>query len=401
MGAMHVGINAHLLAFTGTYREAGLSVHIRELITALAAQHDATRYTVYVGAGARDRPADFARSPRMRLRVSRWPTQRPEPRILWEQTVLPVEAARDRLDVLHCPVLIRPLGSPVPTVITAHDLIFLRYPERYPAAKRLYLTLLSTWSLRHTRHIIAVSEATRRDIVARLGVPAGRVRVVPNGVDPARFAPQPPEAVAAFRAAHDLPARMILYVGTLEPRKNIPALLRAYAAARPGLGDDAGLVIAGGKGWFYDEIFQAARALGLDSGPAAVRFPGYVPDADLPLWYNSATVFVYPSLYEGFGLPALEAMACGTPVIASDRSAIPEVVGDAGLLVDPTDAGALSAALQAVLGDPDRAARLAAAGPRRARGYTWAATAAATMAVYRAAARQPRRRTSRRGSVAP
>ncbi|HMA35944.1 MAG TPA: glycosyltransferase family 1 protein [Chloroflexia bacterium] len=385
---MHVGINAHLLAFTGDYRAAGLSKHIGDLITALLALPDATRYTLYLGAGARQRPADFARAPRARLRVSRWPTLQPEVRILWEQLVLPVAAARDRLDVLHCPVLVRPFVSPAPTVVTVHDLIFLRYPERFPAAKRLYLTALAGWSVRHARRLIAVSDATRHDLRALLGVPARRVTVVPNGVDLARFYPRPPDAIAAFRRAQGLPARMILYLGTLEPRKNLPALLRAYAAARPDL-DGAQLVIGGGHGWFYEEIFRVARELGLAEGPGAVRFAGYVPDAELPMWYNSATAFVYPSEYEGFGLPVLEALACGVPTIAGNRSALPEVVGGAGLLVDPRSGAELAAALRAILGQPALAARLADAGPRQAARFPWAAAAQGTLAVYQAAGAAP------------
>src|SRR5262249_14493042 len=154
---------------------------------------------------------------------------------------------------------------------------------------------------------------------------------------------------------------LILYVGTLEPRKNLPTLIRAFAAIRAATG--ATLVIAGGRGWFYDEIFRTVRELGLTD---AVRFPGYVPDAELALWYNSARVFVYPSLYEGFGLPALEALACGVPVVAANTSALPEVVGDAGLLVDPQSEAALAEALRTVLTDPALAARLAAAGPPQA-----------------------------------
>lgn len=386
---MHVGINAHLLAFTGTYRAAGLSKHIESLVGALLAQDDPTRYTLYTGPTARDRPPGFAHSPRMHIRTSRWPTEQPEVRIGWEQTALPLLALRDRLDVLHCPVLVRPLASPVPTVVTVHDLIFLRYPDRYPRRKRLYLTALAGISVRKARRIIAVSAATRRDLQELLGVPPQRVTVVPNGVDLARFYPRDPAEVAAFRHAHDLPARLILFVGTLEPRKNLPALLEAYAAARPDLGG-AALVIGGGKGWFYDEIFRVAGRLGLLEGPGAVRFAGYIPDGELPMWYNSAAAFVYPSEYEGFGLPALEAMACGVPTIAADRSSLPEVVGSAGVLVDPRAPADLATALRAVLGQPVLAAHLAAAGPRQAARFSWAAAARATLAVYRSAGRSAR-----------
>ena len=382
---MHIGINAHLLAFTGDYRAAGLSKHIGDLITALLDQPDDTHYTLFTGPGARNAPPGFAQSPRAQVQASRWPTLQPEVRIAWEQTVLPVVAVRAGLDLLHCPVLVQPLLCPVPTVITVHDLIFLRYPDRFPRLKRLYLTALAGASLRRARRIIAVSTATKRDLTALLGIAPGRITVVPNGVDLARFTPQPPAAVVAFRRAHDVPDRSILYLGTLEPRKNLPTLLRAYAAVRAELGD-VPLLIGGGKGWFYDEIFRVVRELGLDDG-RAVRFLGYVPDADLPMWYNSATVFVYPSEYEGFGLPALEALACGLPVIAADRSALPEVVGDAGLLVDPHSVAALAAALRAVLTDTALATRLRAAGPQQAAHFPWTRAAHETLAVYRAARR--------------
>ncbi|HUS17934.1 MAG TPA: glycosyltransferase, partial [Chloroflexia bacterium] len=227
---MHIGINAQLLAWTGNYRAAGLSKHIAELVPALLALDDDTRYTIYTGPGAHNRPPAWGTGPRARLRETPWPTTQPEVRIAWEQTVLPVRARRDRLDVLHCPALVRPWVSPTPTVITVHDLIFLRYPERFPRLKRMYLTALAGMSVRKARRIIAVSAATRRDLTALLGVAERRVTVVPNGVDLERFRPLPPAEVAAWRAAHDLPKRVILYIGTLEPRKNIPTLLRAYAA---------------------------------------------------------------------------------------------------------------------------------------------------------------------------
>jgi glycosyltransferase involved in cell wall biosynthesis len=270
-----------------------------------------------------------------------------------------------------------------PTVVTVHDLVFLRYPERFRRSKRLYLQALTGWSVRRARRVIAVSESTADDIVQLLGLPRRRITVIPNGIDHAALRPLPAAEVAAFRRAKGLPERVILYVGTLEPRKNLPALIRAYAAIRAETG--ATLVLAGGKGWFYEEIFRTVRDLGLAD---VVRFPGYVPDAELPLWYNSAEVFVYPSLYEGFGLPALEALACAVPVIAANTSALPEVVGQAGLLIDPADDAALAAALRAVLTDPALAARLRAAGPPQAARFAWDAAARRTLAVYESAARK-------------
>jgi glycosyltransferase involved in cell wall biosynthesis len=378
---MHIGINAHLLARTGTYREAGLSKHIAALVRHLLALQTPHHWTVFVGQG--QRPPWLTDSPHVTVRESRLPTLRPPVRIAWEQTILPFDAARYRLDVLACPVNVRPLLPTPPAVVTVHDLVFLRYPDRFRRSKRLYLRAMTGLSVRRARRVIAVSESTATDIVQLLGLPRRRITVIPNGLDNPALRPLPPAEVAAFRRAKDLPERMILYLGTLEPRKNLPALIRAYATVREATG--ATLVLAGGKGWFYDEIFHTVRDLGLED---AVRFPGYVPDAELPLWYNSAEVFAYPSLYEGFGLPALEAMACGLPVIAANTSALPEVMGDAGLLVAPTDEAALAGAIQAVLTDPALAARLRAAGPPQAARFSWEAGARRTLAVYESAARE-------------
>ena len=378
---MHIGINAHLLARTGTYREAGLSKHIAALVRHLLALDTPHHWTVFVGHG--QRPAWLRATPQVTVRESRVPTLRPPLRIAWEQTILPFAAARFGLDVLACPVNVRPLLPVPPAVVTVHDLVFLRYPERFRRSKRLYLQALTGWSVRRARRVIAVSESTADDIAQLLGLPRRRITVIPNGIDNPALRPLPPDKVAAFRRAKDLPERVILYVGTLEPRKNLPALIRAYAAIRAETG--ATLVLAGGKGWFYEEIFRTVRDLGLAD---VVRFPGYVPDAELPLWYNSAEVFAYPSLYEGFGLPALEALACAVPVVAANTSALPEVVGQAGLLIDPADDAALAAALRAVLTDPALAARLRAAGPPQAARFSWDAGARRTLAIYESAARK-------------
>jgi glycosyltransferase involved in cell wall biosynthesis len=181
-----------------------------------------------------------------------------------------------------------------------------------------------------------------------------------------------------------LPERFVLFLGTLEPRKNLTTLIEAFARTgmvRQGIK----LVIAGGKGWYYQEIFKRVEELDL---AGAVRFPGFVPDAELPLWYNAATVFVYPSLYEGFGMPLLEAMACGTPVIGSDASCLPEVVGDAGLLISPHDVEGLADSLERLLTDAGRWADLSQQGRARASAYAWEATAAATVASYRRALKE-------------
>lgn len=377
---MHVGINAHLLAFSSNYRQAGLSRYVYELLTNLPKVAPQGRYTAFV---SNERiPADFRRAARgVRLSRSRFPTMRAPVRIGWEQTVLPLAAAGARLDLLHCPVNVRPLISPCPTIITIHDLIFLRYPQNFHPAKQRYLRTMTGWSARHTAHVIAVSEATRKDVIDLLGVRPDRVTTVHNGVGE-QFKPVEESRRIAFMREKDLAGRAVLYVGTLEPRKNITLLLRAFHAISddPSL-EDVTLIIGGSKGWYYDEIFQTAEELGLLSR-GRVRFLGRVPDEELPLWYNVASVFAYPSMYEGFGLPPLEAMACGAPVITSNRSSLPEVVGDAGILLDPEDVGAWARALRQILSDGQAAAKWRELGPKQAGKFSWERAARETAEVY-------------------
>ena len=377
-----VGLDAHLLSFAGTYRQAGVSRYIAELLRAFAAEdRDESPYD-YIAYAGRDRPPVGFLPPgegRFRWRHSPLPTERAPVRIAWEQALGPVAVLRDRLDLIHGPVNVLPLGAPCLGIVTIHDLAFLAHPEAFNAAKRRYLTLMTALSARRATRIIAVSHFTKLEIVRRLRVAPAKVAVVHNAVDPA-FAPRPPDEVARFRAAHGLPERLILTVGTLEPRKNLTGLLDAFAHLASET--DADLIVVGGQGWRYDAALARVATLGL---AARVRFVGHVPDDDLPLWYNAATVFVYPSRYEGFGLPPLEALACGTPTIVSAAASLPEVVGEAALLVEPGAADALAATLRRLLAEPALRARLRAAGPPHAAGFTWARAAAATRAVYGAA----------------
>jgi glycosyltransferase involved in cell wall biosynthesis len=285
---------------------------------------------------------------------------------------------RTGIDLLHSPAFVGPLASTCPSVVTVHDLSFLFFPQNFRAINRVYLRTLTRLSVQRARRVIAVSESTKRDLVEQYGLSPAKVDVVHNGVD-SGFQPLPASEVEAFRQQAGLPERFILFVGTLEPRKNVPRLVEAYARLPKGRPP---LLLVGGKGWLYDKIFGRVEELGLSG---EVRHVGYVPAEALPLWLNAAELFVYPSLYEGFGLPPLEAMACGTAVIASNTSSLPEVVGQAGLLVDPSDTEALAAAMDEVLTDEDRRVQLAEAGPRQARGFTWQKAARHTVSAYRQA----------------
>jgi glycosyltransferase involved in cell wall biosynthesis len=272
--------------------------------------------------------------------------------------------------------LLLPLRG-IPTVLTVHDLIFRRYPQHHKPLNRWYLNATLPLYCRRADHIIAVSEQTRRDVMAAYGVPTEKITVIYEAADP-RFAPQSPAAAAAVRSRCRLPERYLLFVGTIEPRKNLGRVLAAFERLHAERLTDA-LVIVGKRGWLYDDFF--AR---LEQSPAkrAVLFPGFVPDADLPAIYAGAQVLAFPSEFEGFGLPALEAMACGAPVVCSNTSSLPEVAGAAALLVDPADADAITAALRRVAADADLAAELARRGVAQAARFSWQRAAAETLAVY-------------------
>ena len=381
---MNVGILAHLLDLRPGYRQAGVSRYIEFLLRELptASPH---RFTVYAGRHARRGGLDFGDRPGLRFSTSLLPTGRPETRILWEQLSAPFALERDNIDVAHATVNVAPLMSGRAVVVTVHDLAFLRYPEQYPGFKQRYLTAMTRRSVEHADRVIAVSSSTRADIIHFYDVDPDRVVVVPNGLDPAMKPIEDPEALATFRKKHDLPERFILFLGTLQPRKNLIALMRAWARLDPA--NRLPLVVVGAQGWMYEPILEQARALGV---AGEIVFKGFAESRDLPYWYSAATIFVYPSLYEGFGMPVVEAMACGVPVIASNTSSLPEVAGDAGILVDPSNISALSEAIQSLTDREDLRRTLRQRGLDQAMQFSWTRTARETASVYERAAKDYR-----------
>jgi glycosyltransferase involved in cell wall biosynthesis len=293
---------------------------------------------------------------------------------------LAVELARHRLDVLHSPDFIPPAAGARRRIITVHDLTFLYYPEFLTAESRRYYAAQIGWAVEAADHISADSEATRRDLIDLLGVPPSKVTTVPLAANPVYTAAYSPAAVAATAAEFGVDRGFILAVGTLEPRKNLPLLLRAYHRLRAEAGLSVPLALVGGKGWMYDDVFRTIDALGLGD---SVRHLTGISDTQLAHLYRAAGVLAFPSHYEGFGLPALEALHAGCPVVASDRGSLPEVVGEAGLLLPPDDVDAWSGALWRVLNDAEAADRLRRAGPPQAAKFTWRKTAEATLALYR------------------
>lgn len=369
---MHVALNAHLLAGPASYRSAGIHHYIANLLPQLPAVDPDLRYTVFVGEGQPNLPGAT-------IQRSAWPTARPLARILWEQFAQPLAVWRHRPDMLHSLAFVSPVLSACPTIVTVYDLSFRLMSERFAQrpAQRLYLSLFTAHSCRRARRVIAISESTKADLVRLFHLAADQVDVACPGVGPA-FRPWPESEVEAFRLRRGLPEKFILYLGTLEPRKNLACLIHAFAGLRSS-GSELKLMLAGAKGWLYDNLFQLVQDLNLSD---SVFFPGYVPADDLAGWYNAAAVFAYPSSYEGFGMPVLEALACGRPVVTSNVSSLPEAGGTVALSVAPNDIEALTAALaQALALSPEQRA----GGPAYAARFTWAATAAHTVASYRRA----------------
>lgn len=370
--ALHIGVNAHLLSVTAGYRSAGISWYIHNLLDHLPQADPHVEYTVFTN------NRYFEDVPGLHLQVSRLPTRRPPVRIFWEQAIQPWVLYRSHVDLCHGPAFVGALASACPMVVTVHDLSFLLYPENFRALNRLYLQVFTRQSVRRARRVLAVSNSTKDDLIRFYGIASSKIDVIHNGADPS-FRPLPAEHVDAFRVERGLPDRFVLFVGTLEPRKNVVGLVEAYAQLPS---DRPPLMLVGAKGWLYDEIYRRIEALNLSD---EIHFVGYVPPDDLPWWYNAAELFVYPSLYEGFGLPPLEAMACGTPVITSTVSSLPEVVGSAGMLVDPGDSQMLAEAMQRVLTDAGARARMRVAGIDQAQGFSWDHAAQHTVTSYRQA----------------
>lgn len=292
---------------------------------------------------------------------------------------MPLLVARWRADLLHVNYVAPPL-CPCPTVVTVHDISYEFFPDFFSPRDRWMLGTLVPLSARRAARVIAVSERTRQDLVQRYGIPGERIAVTHEAAPPG-FAPvEDAAAIAEACARYGIRRPYVLALGNLQPRKNVARLVEAFALARREGNLPHLLVVAGKAQWRESEIFATAQRLGLED---AVRFPGYVADEDLPALYSGADCFAYPSLYEGFGLPPLEAMACGTPVLASHAGALAEVVGDAAWVVDPTDVRDIARGLLTLLTDPETARAYRERGLAHAATFSWRRLAQQTLEVYR------------------
>jgi len=360
------------------HRRAGLGRYTHELVRALVAQgeHEYVAFYHQRGQARLDPPIDSL--PQLTTRLSVKP---------WRLTAMLAHfsnAPQDRLfrdvDVFHATEHLLPRLHRIRSVFTLHDLIFRFDPGSHLPLNRIYLNTMMPRFLRAADAIIAVSECSQRDAMRLYGTPAEKFRVIPEGVD-ARFKPLADSVrLNQVRDKYRLPERFVLFVGTIEPRKNLTTLFEAMAARRERGLEPWPLVIAGKQGWLYEPILQRIADLGLQD---AVHLTGFFPDDDLPALYSAATLLAMPSRYEGFGLPVLEAMACGVPVVSSSTSSLPEVAGDAALLVPPDDVSGWADAITRVWNDASLRGQLRERGRAQAARFTWENAAQQTSEVYR------------------
>jgi len=302
-------------------------------------------------------------------------------RILWEQLVLPWQLVYYDITLLFTPSVAIPLWLPCRGVAAIHDVIpFHRTVVKYPKVRSFYIRQATHWAARRSEVVLTGSENSRREIVSFCRVAGEKIVVIPYGVEAKFRRLDSMETIEAFRSKYGLPEKFILFVGALEPGKNLVRLLEAFLRLkRQSTRIQHKLVLAGPQGWGSTQILRSIGDLKLERD---VIVTGFVAEEELPLLYNSAGLFVFPSLYEGFGLPPLEAMACGTPVIASNTSSLPEVVGEAGMLVDPYDVEGWALAMKRVLSDENLQAKMISDGIERAKLFSWKRTAQATLAIF-------------------
>lgn len=292
---------------------------------------------------------------------------------------LPVQWVTGKLDLFHSPdFVLPPVANQIPTLLTVHDLSFVHYPNVYPKPLVTYLNTVVPWSVGRATHILADSVATKQDLGQFWKVPDEKVTVLYSGVHE-RFQPVTDEGkLTAVRQKYQLGDQPYIFtVGTVQPRKNYQMLIRAFKPIAENWLHN--LYIAGGKGWLYDDMLAEIEQQGLQE---RVKFIGFVADDDLPALYSAATLYVFPSLYEGFGLPLLEAMQCGVPIVTSGASCLPEVAGNAAVQLSPTDEHAWSATMQQLLADPQQRTKLIAAGFRQARQFSWQKAASQLLEIY-------------------
>jgi len=363
-------------------QNAGIGRFVRQLVQAVVAADKTDAFLLLHATPNPGRvptyPTGSNVTPRV-LRVNeRWTN------ILWHrlQAPIPADWLTGPVDLFHSPDFVLPPVRAARSILTVHDLAFLLYPECAEASLRAYLEKTVPRSVHRADYVVADSENTRNDVICLLGVPPERVTVVPGGVDPVFKPVEDPARLAALRQTIGLDETTpyILFIGVIEPRKNLMGLIEAFDILKSRRSLPHKLVVAGRRGWLSGGTMERAER---SPHRSDIIFPGFIPDGELPTLYSAAEAFAFPSHYEGFGLPVLEAMACGTPVVASWASSLPEVVGDAGMQIDPDDPERLASALELLALNPEMRADFGARGLERAALFSWDAAAKVMLDVYR------------------
>lgn len=369
---MNIAVNALLYSVGQDYRQTGISRYIDRLLANFGPLLNDDTCTAFVSAEAEP---DW---PGITVQQTSVPAGSPRQRIQWEHLRLPGRLRAGGFDLFHGPVNTIPLQPVrIKKVVTIHDLAFLRFPEQVTRQRWAYLKALIAHAACHADAILVPSQATARDVQELLKRPARQIHVTPLGVD-THFTRAPADQVASVRREYGLEKPYLLTVGTIEPRKNLARLIAAFAHLHADLEHD--LVLVGPQGWLTDEIESAIKSSGIED---RIKRTGFVGDAGLVGLYSGADAVVVPSIYEGFGLPMLEAMACGAVVVTSNVSSLPEVAGDAAVLVDPLVEESIAGGILRALTDTGLRTRLQAAAPVRAATFTWQRTARQTVDVYR------------------
>jgi glycosyltransferase involved in cell wall biosynthesis len=375
---LRIAIDAHAV---GT-KLGGNESYAINLIEALAQIDSVNDYTIYVTTGeARDR--FHQRWPNFKVRSTL-----PHTPLIRIPLTLSAELRKNPVDVLHVQFTAPPF-CPCPVVVSIHDLSFEHLPQAFNRRSRTQLRLTVRHSARRAARILSLSEHTRRDIMETYGIERERIEAIPLAA-PKHFAPvEDNRELQRVRHTYGIDGDYILSVGSIQPRKNLARLIKAYASLRGHYSADKlpKLVLAGKCAWLYDETLRALEESGIKN---LIVLTGYVPESDLPALYTGALCFVYPSYFEGFGLPPLEAMKCGAPVVVGNRTSLPEVVGDAALTVDPFDIDAIAKAIKLLMDDSQLRAELSVKGQKRAAAFDWRETARRTLMVYEEAARLTR-----------
>ncbi|OGW46928.1 MAG: hypothetical protein A2Y66_08420 [Nitrospirae bacterium RBG_13_41_22] len=369
---MQIGINAQLLSKA----DAGVANYAKNLIKGLINIDGQNNYSIF------GNPVylDWVVAPNAVIVTTNTLIHGSPRRILWEQFILPFKVGNRHLDIMHYPDHTAPLFCKVcPITITVHDLAFLSFPKTFGRVRRIYKSLSIFRSAAMADRVIVVSEATKKECLRFLNIPEERISVIYNGVH-REFGPiEDEERLEDVKTIYGLSDKVILYVGTLEPRKNILNLVNAFYNLKKKERISHQLVLAGGKGWLYKEVFEMVEQLGMADD---VKFTEYVPKDVLSILYNIAEIFVYPSIYEGFGLPPLEAMACGCPVVVSNVASLPEVCGDAAYYVDPYSVESIAEGIYKVLTDEGLRQGLIQKGLERANLFSWEKSAKEHIKVF-------------------